>query len=267
MQTVPAPNGRVTGSVMFYSRPEPLDIGLHGKLGITPSDKPFKFAEAAQVVPLQVPEFGAAAKSYPIIFAGDERAPMAVMSIRANENLFIKDGVIEPGIYIPAFIRRYPFVLANNPSAATAPQDSNAQMVVCIDRDADALAEGGDVPLFENGQPSTFTQQMIEFCSNFETDRKHSESFVSRMKALDLFEPRQVYFTPRDADNVAGAPIMLADYFGISEVKLNALPADAIKELHTSGALRQIYAHFDSVQNWDRLVTRNFSQLPQTANA
>ncbi|MHB8283285.1 MAG: SapC family protein [Caulobacteraceae bacterium] len=271
METVPVPNGPLTGNVLFYSRPEPLSIELHGKLGVNRSDTPFRFAEKAQAVPLQVTEFGFAAKSYPVIFAGDDRAPMAVMSIRANENLFIKDGASEPDIYIPAFIRRYPFALANNPAPAGAQNGAQAagapQMIVCIDRGADAIAENADVPLFVNGEPSDFAKQMIEFCSNFETERLRTESFVARMKALDLFETKQATFTPRDANNNPGQPIMLADYFAVSEEKLAALPAEVVMELHTSGALRQIYAHLDSMQNWERLVARSLAAAPVAANA
>jgi hypothetical protein len=257
METVPLPNGPLVGNVLFYSRPEPLSVELHGKLGVNRSDKPFRFAEKAQAVPLQVTEFGFASKSYPIVFAGDDRVPMAVMSIRPDENLFVRDGTIEPDIYIPAFIRRYPFALANNTTPAGAQGDANAQMIVCIDRGADALAEKADVPLFENGQPSAFTQQMIDFCSNFEIERQRTESFVNRLKALDLFETRQATFTPHDANNTPAAPVLLADYFGVSEEKLAALPGDVILELHTTGALRQIYAHLDSVHNWERLVARS----------
>jgi hypothetical protein len=267
METVPLPNGPLTGNVLFYSRPEPLSVELHGRLGVNRSDKPFRFAETAQAVPLQVTEFGFATKSYPIIFAGDDRVPMAVMSIRANENLFIKDGTMEPDIYIPAFIRRYPFALANNPSPTGSQGDNAAQMIVCIDRAAEALSENADVPFFDNGQLSDFSQQMIDFCSNFETERQRTESFVNRLKALDLFETRQATFTPRDANNNPAPPVLLADYFGVSEEKLAALPADIIMELHTTGALRQIYAHLDSVQNWERLVARSTTAAPTAANA
>lgn len=265
MKTVPASNRPLTGSVLFYSQPEPLSVELHGKLGITPSDKPFRFAENAQAVPLQVPEFGIAARFYPIIFAGDDRMPMAVMSIRANENLIIKNGVIEPDVYIPAFMRRYPFVLAANPSA---PHQTDApQMIVCIDRAAEALAENGDVPLFENGQPSAFTQQMIEFCNNFEIEGQRTALFINRLKQLDLFETKHISFTPNDENNNPATPVMIAEYFGISEEKLAALPAEVVMELHTSGALRQIYVHLDSAQNWERLIARSVISAPVAGRA
>jgi hypothetical protein len=265
METVPAPSGPLAGRVMFYSQPEPLSFEQHGKLGITRSDKPFRFAENAQALPLQASEFGAAAKSYPIVFAGDDRTPMAVMGIRANENLFVQDGVIEPDIYIPAFIRRYPFVLANN--SPTANQADASRMIVCIDCGAEALTEGGDVPLFENGQLSTFAQQMVEFCSNFEIERQRTENFVNRLKKLDLFETKQVTFTPSDETNTPGEPVLIADYFAISEEKLAAVPAEALMELHTSGALRQIYAHLDSAQNWEGLLARSVISAPVAGNA
>jgi hypothetical protein len=265
METVPVPNGPLSGNVLFYTQPEPLSIELHSKLGVNRSDNPFRFAMTAQAVPLQVTEFGFATKSYPIIFAGDERTPMAVMSIRANENLFIKDGVIAPDVYIPAFIRRYPFALANNPASPAGPGE--AQMIVCIDRAADAMGENADVPLFENGKPSAFAQSMIEFCSNFETERQRTESFVNRLIALDLFETKQATFTPRDANNNPGQPVMLADYFAVSEEKLAALPSEVVMELHTTGALRQIHAHLDSMQNWERLVALSMIAAPVAANA
>jgi hypothetical protein len=86
-------------------------------------------------VPLTVTEFAPAALTFPVIFAGDDRVPLAVMGLNTGENLFIgADGSIEPNVYIPAYIRRYPFVLAND--------DTQDRLIVCIDRGSDLLAEG-----------------------------------------------------------------------------------------------------------------------------
>jgi len=133
-------------------------------------------------------------------------------------------------------------------------------------RAADVLAEGGEVPLFENGQPSAFTQQAIQFCTDFETERRRTEQFVQTLRSLDLLESKQTTFTPRAPDGTAGEPIQLADYFAVSEEKLAALPAAKIAELNASGALRQIYAHLTSMLNWDRLVTKTAIRSP-VANA
>jgi hypothetical protein len=255
--------GQISGNVLFYSQPEPLTPELHGKLGVKRMDGPFKFAKAGHAVPLTVGEFPLAAVTGPIIFVGDEKLPIAVMGLNAGDNMFLKDtGVFEAGVYIPAYIRRYPFVFAND--------SANNQMVLCIDRAAEFIVEGGDMPFFENGQPSQYTQNCIEFCNNFEIERQRTLSFVQILKDLDLFEQKVANFTPTNPDGSAGEPQKIADYWGVSEEKLNALPAEKIIELRDNGALGQIYAHMLSLVGWDRLIalalTRS-AQAPEAANA
>lgn len=255
-------SGEVTGNVLLYSRPEPLNPEQHSKLGLSQVDQPFNFARSAHAVPIAVTEFGPGSLCYPIIFTGNDYQPLAIMSIRQNENLFITDqGFFEFDTYVPAYIRRYPFVLAND--------ERNQQLVVCIERDADAVKENGEVPLFENGQPSAYTQQAIEFCTNFETERMRTVNFVQLMRDLDLFELKEANFTPQNPDGSTGTPVRLADYYGVSEEKLNALPAEKLVELRDSGALQQIYAHINSLLNWDKLVAKTMQKdnaAPSAAN-
>jgi hypothetical protein len=260
----PQPNP-VSGNVLLYERPEPLDARRHGNLGLTRTDKPFSFVAKQHFIPLHVGEFGPASINYPIIFAGESRAPLAVVGMSAGENLFVaEDGGYRPGVYVPAFIRRYPFVGALDEVAQ--------KMVVCIDRASDLWIEGGgDVPLFENGQPTEFTKSCIEFCGQFDADRLRTEAFVKLLTDLELLESRQTTFTPRGADGTAGETQVLAEYFAVSEVKLNALPADKLVELRDNGALAQIYAHINSLFAWDRLINESLVKLaaeqPQAANA
>jgi hypothetical protein len=213
-------------------------------------------------VPIAVTEFGPAGLTYPLIFMGEEYQPLAVMSIRQQENLFINDqGLFEFDSYVPAYIRRYPFVLAND--------QNNSQLVVCIERDAAAVQENGQVPLFTDGEPSAFTKQAIEFCTNFEAERQRTVGFVQMLKDLDLLELKEAIFTPQNPDGSQGAPVKLADYFGVSEAKLNAVPLDKLAELRDSGALQQIYIHMNSLLNWDKLVSRTLqrdSKAPSAAN-
>ena len=184
MSTPQAPaNGEITGAVMLYSRPEPLNAQAHGELGLVQTEHPFAFAFAANAVPVQVTEFGPASINYPIIFAGDERAPLAIMSVRPNENLFITEGRFDPEAYVPAFIRRYPFVVATNPQ--------NDQAIVCIDVDAHFLSKGGgDVKLFENGEPSEYTKNAIKFCEDFEMETQRTKSFVEMLKNGKTVHPQ-----------------------------------------------------------------------------
>lgn len=261
MDTVPVPDGQITGNVLLYSKPEPLSIELHGALKMKRSDTPYAFAAMSHVIPVQVTEFGPASLSYPIIFAGEEKLPLVVMSIRPEENLYVsQDGKFAEDAYIPAYIRRYPFVLANN--------ESQEQMIVCIDRNAASLSAEGDVPLFEGGKPSEYTEAAIKFLSDFESERQRTVQFTEMLKSLDLFEPKQTFFQPPGVNGAPPAdPVQIADYFAVSEEKLKLLPSDKLTELRDTGALQQVYAHVNSLFGWDRLIAKTLARAPVVANA
>lgn len=253
----------LTGNVLFYSQPEPLSVDLHGKLGANPVDKPYAFVAKTHLVPLTVTEFAPGALSYPIIFVGDNKQPVAVMGLNPDTNLFVSDdGEFRPEAYVPAYVRRYPFVFAND--------DAQQRMILCIDRAAPFIVEGGETPLFDGDQPAAYTQQAMEFCNNFEQERLRTDSFVALLKELDLFETREANFTPRNPDGTAGPQQKIAEYFAISEDKLKALPAEKFAELRDNGALGQIYAHLVSLLGWDRLIAMAFTRAsaqPTAANA
>ena len=240
--------GGITGNVLFYISPEPLNREQHAKLALVHNDKPYSFAAKGSAVPLTVTEFAPAALSFPVIFAGEDRVPLAVMGLNNGENLFVNaDGSIETGVYIPAYIRRYPFVLANDESAD--------RLIVCIDTGSSLLSEAGETKLFDDkGEPTEYTQNCIKFCDDFEAERRRTDSFVQLLKDNDLFELKTAVFTPTDAAGVAGEPQTVAEYYGVSEEKLNALPIEKLKELQTNGALAQIYAHLVSLVGWDKLI-------------
>ena len=255
--------GPITGNVLFYSKPEPLSKETHAKLGLRRIDKPFAFAAGSQVAPLTVAEFPVAALSFPLIFAGERRQPLAVMGVNADANMFIEPGGgFEAGVYIPAYIRRYPFVLANDPKGE--------QLVVCIDRAAPMLGDLPDLAFFDAaGEPTEYTKNCMKFCNDFEVEVRRTESFIDLIKDLDLFETRTQTYTPTNPDGSAGAPQTVAEYFAISETKLKALPPEKLQELLANGAVGQIYAHLMSLLGWDRLIALAIARqaaAPRAAN-
>ncbi|TAJ56662.1 SapC family protein [Brevundimonas sp.] len=255
----------LSGNVLFYGKPEPLSVEAHGGLGVDPVEKPYGFVAQTNLVPLTVTEFAPAALSYPVIFVGDARMPVAVMALRGGENLFVNDaGEFRPEAYIPAYVRRYPFVFAND--------DVQKRLILCVDRDAPFIREGGATPLFIDGKPSPYVDQAMEFCNNFELERQRTDAFVRLLTDLDLLDTREAVFTPRNPDGTAAAPQKIAEYFAVSEDKLKALPAEKLVELRDNGALGQIYAHLVSLLGWDRLIAMTFQRnaavaQPAAANA
>lgn len=250
-------NTGLDGNVLFYSKPEPLSSDLHAKLGVNSVEKPYAFVGASHVVPLTVTEFAPAALSYPVVFLGESKQPVAVMGLRQSENLYVTPaGDFRPEAYIPAYVRRYPFVFANDPQ--------NERLILCVDRAAPFIVEGGQTPLFKDGQPTDYVNQAMEFCNNFEQERQRTESFVKLLSDLDLFDVREAVFTPRNERGEPGEPQKLADYFAVSEEKLKTLSPEKMAELRDNGALGQIYAHLVSLLGWDRLIAMAFQRAAET---
>ncbi len=255
-------SAQLTGNVLFYKQPEPLALETHGKLGVKRIDQPFGFLRDAHAVPVTVSEFGLAAGSYPIIFVGEERTPVCVMGVRQGQNLYVQeDGNADPDAYIPAFVRRYPFVFAND--------DAQERLLLCVDRQAPMVTDTPDIPFFEGDKPSKFTEDAIEFCKEFERQRRATMDFVKLLKDADLFEQKTVSFTPRDAQGKEGESQKIADYWAVSEDKLNAMPAEKYVELRDNGALGAVYAHLVSLLKWQQVINRavRVNQIQPVGNA
>jgi len=234
-------------TALIYENPRPLDAARDANLKVR-EIVDLSFARKVNTIPINLSEFSAVARHYPIGFIGDGAVPMAIVGLQ-KENLFLDDqGRWKPGVYVPAFVRRYPFIFAND--------EQSKQMVLCIDRAAEFIVDKGfDLPFFEaDGQPSAYTKNCIEFCNNFELERQRTVNFVQILKDLDLFETKTATFAPTNPDGSAGPPQKIADYFGVSEEKLLKLPAEKYIELRDNGALPQIHAHLLSLLGWDRLV-------------
>lgn len=249
---------RLTGSVPLYKDVEPLNRQKHKTFGVKTVTSPFNFLKEWHFVPAISPEFALACGSYPIIFLGDKKMPVLVMGLRQGSNLFVtNEGTFDPDHYIPAYVRRYPFVSATNSG------DQNS--TVCVDVSADfVVSENPERPFFnENGEPTEYTQQAIDFVSAFENDARATEAFVERIKALDLLEQKNVKVAnPQDPEN----PVTVAEYWGVASEKFANLTAEQLKQLHDSGDLVAITAHLISLQRWDRILRRTSLQAaPQQA--
>lgn len=251
----------LTGNVLFYSKPEPLNVEQHRNYGVKRTDKPFSFAATANLVPLTVAEFAVAGASYPIIFVGEDRQPAALMGLREGENLYINaSGDFDDENYIPAFIRRVPFVFAND--AGTD------RMILCIDAGSPIVdPNGGDVPLFEGDKLTPYTEGVMNFCKEFEGERLRTVEFVKLLNELDLFETKTAtYQPPAGQDGVLPPLQTIGEYQGVSEEKVGKLSDAKLAELVRNGALPQIYIHLHSLVNWDRLIGRTLRRQNAAAN-
>ena len=250
----------VTGNVMMYENPQPLTHENHAKFGVKQVSKPFEFMKKSHFMPITAPEFGSASSSYPLIFAGDDKTPLAVMGIRPNENLFVEDGQFNNLFYMPAFARRYPFVLAGD--------NANDRFVVCVDEKAECVTKTKPTQAFFDGdKPSQFTNEAFEFIKKLEKDRISTYNMINRFKDIDLFDKKDMNFQGNNPDGSPAERQKIADYFAITDDKLRGLDAKTLKELGDNGFLAVAYAHMISLGNWQRLVnmTLSRSQAEQSA--
>jgi hypothetical protein len=210
-------------------------------------DRPFDFLQEVNAVPINVNEFGFVARNYPIVFApGNETnppVPLAVLSFRANDNLFIENGVWEQGCYIPAYIRRYPFIFAAD--------EQQQRFALAIDVDADVVGENADTPIFEGENLSQMAQQAMEFCRNFQQGNQETRQVGEILRQHDLLTQQEATI-----QNQNGERQVVSRYMGVDGTKLNNLPDNAFIELRRANALPYIYTHMMSMTNWSALIDR-----------
>lgn len=243
----------MTGQVPMYRKPEPLNYGLHGKLGIKRDGDALGFLKGTNYCLVVAGEFYQLCRHYPIIFAGEEHAPIAIMGLKEGQNAFVReDGTYEPYAYVPAFIRRYPFVLANS-----AGQE---QSIVCIDRAYELIGEDAETPFFVNGEPSEDTKRSMEFLQLFESDRKLTQELVKIMKDYDLFADMTATYNEQATATQPARSTPIASYRGVPQEKLDALDGKALKDLRDRGVLGMIIAHQISLQNWTLVMHRSMER-------
>lgn len=249
----------LTGNVLFYKNPEPLNPDVHATLGISAVPAPHGFVAETNVVPLTVSEFPAASLSYPIVFIGENFMPVAAMGLSSGQNVFVSaEGVFKSDAYLPAFARRYPFVFAND--------EGQQRMILCVDVEAPMVKKSNpDVPFFENGKATAYVENAMQFCTDFETERRRTESYVQLLRDLNLLAPRETLYRPQNPDGSAGEPQKIAEYFAVDDKALNALSPEKLAELRDNGALTHIYAHLNSLLAWDKLIALTLERNQQAA--
>ncbi|HET8554872.1 MAG TPA: SapC family protein [Rhodanobacteraceae bacterium] len=235
--------------VLFYERPVPLNREGHKDLRIKPINN-VAFAAKAHSVPLTVVEFGPAARDFPILFGGnslEEAGPLAMLGLNQSENAFVdENGQWEAGAYVPAFIRRYPFVLAEKPEGA-----EGDDFTVFLDEDyAGFGTEEGERLFNEDGSDTDTLKNAVRFLGEFQEHVKRTHAFTKRLRELDLLEPRSAQI--KDGENT----MVINGLFLVNEEKLRQLDEKVAHELLADGSMGWIYAHLLSLSNIDRLKMR-----------
>jgi hypothetical protein len=231
--------------VMFYEKPVLLNREAHKNKKIAPSSS-FTFASKANSLYAAGVEFIEACKEYAIVFTqvgAGKIVPVVMLGLREGENLYIsKDGKWNAG-YVPAFVRRYPFVLA---------ELEGQQMGVCIDEGYSGLNEKDGDALFDSkGNNTPFLQNALDFLNRYQVEYLRTDRFCERLKSMGLLMQMNA-----KADLFDGTSFTVNGLMVVDERKLLQLGDAQALEVFRSGELSWIYAHLVSLSNLNRLVDK-----------
>jgi len=237
-----AGDGKQAALPIFYSRPRPLDATGDRGLSLQPV-MDYGFARATNSVLLGAAEYPRAMRNYPIVFTSREpRVAVAVLGLEGNENLLVgEDGRWREGEYIPAYIRRYPFIFLEQPG--------RAELTLCIDEASGLLTQSDDHLLFEGGEPTQLVRNAVNFCREFHEQTLGSAAFVAELTRQGLLVSNEARIRLN-----SGKELTLRDFQIVDEVKFNALPDDVFLDWRRRGWLPLVYAHLMSMASWTSLV-------------
>ena len=203
-------------------------------------------------IPVTVDEFASAQRFFPIIFsAGDSPVPLALLGLNEGVNVFMgEDGKFTENVYVPAYVRRYPFMLAKL-------RPDTDELSVCFDPTADAIGpfDEGDA-LFEDGQPADATKQILAFCEQFEQAGQRTEAFMKDLVESELLMDGELSIQP-DPEK---PPFIYRGFQMVNEEKLRDLRGDQLRKMNQSGLLPLVYAHLFSLAQMREVFGRQLAQ-------
>ncbi len=246
----------VSRQMLVYQATVALSPSRHADLSIEATTD-YSFAAELNAVPLTAVEFARAAQEYAIVLAqggGGELVPAALVGVRPGENLFVAPDRSWRGRYVPAFLRRHPFVFAS--------ADADDRLTLCIDEACRGLnREGRGERLFtSDGRPTVHLEERLHFVQAYQTQAERTRRFMQRVQTLDLLEPMHL----QAQTDAAGATRTLGGFMGVSRERLRALDAPTLQALAANDELELLYLQLNSLHNLDLLKTRLAAAVTDT---
>jgi hypothetical protein len=224
---------------LFYNDLEPLSSQAHADFRVRPQEKA-PFLANQHAVPVTVEEFPLVQRYMPIVFSvGEDPVPLALMGLNEGVNVFFDEEgkLLDPNFYVPAYIRRYPYLLARL-------RPDSDELSLCFDPTSEAVGafEDGD-KLFDGDQPTELTKGILQFNEQFEQAGARTGMFVKDLKDMGLLIDGEVSIQP----DGAAQPFVYRGFQMVDENKLNELRGDQLRKIVQNGMLPLIYAHLFSL--------------------
>jgi len=233
---------------LFYKKVVPLNKGIHSELYIE-NIEGYQHTKETNSIYIAAVEFLQISKEYPIVFAADANKkvfPVALLGLQKNKNLFVDNKGKWTANYIPAYVRRYPFILAT-------PDEKEPTFTVCIDESYPGFNTAKEgAPLFnEKGEQLDVLKQAVDFLQDYQTHVHLTTLFCENLSKLDILESMQA-----DIEHADGEKTSLGGFMGVNRDKLKALKPAQLTELVKTDQMELIFAHLASLANISGLMKR-----------
>lgn len=232
--------------LLIYERATAITVDAHKDWSVQ-TGKSFAFAAGLNSAPLLAAEFATAAPELTIVFSGTEEAvfPSVILGMRDGQNLFVGADGAWTGTYVPAFLRRYPFVFAES--------DDKGTFTLCIDEEFEGLnREGRGERLFDSeGARTQYLTNMLNFVSSYQGQYERTKLFCQRLVELKVLDSAQARFATPDGKTGA-----LSGFFTINRDRLKAIPEEHLREMFGNDELELCYLHLQSLNNINGLTQR-----------
>jgi hypothetical protein len=237
---------------LFYNAIEPLNLDQHGTMKVRGISGMPELGRT-HAIPLTVDEFTLVQRHFPIVFSvGGTPVPIALMGLNEGVNVFLDENgrPLDTNIYIPAYLRRYPFLLAKL-------RPESDELSLCYDPTSGAVGDFADgEPLFDGDQPSAATKAILEFCEQFEAAGLRTNAFVEDLVKSDLLMDGEVAIQPEGFDQ----PFVYRGFRMVDEEKIRNLRGDELRKMNQNGMLPLIYAHLFSLSQMRDVFARQMQQ-------
>ncbi|MGY6552101.1 MAG: SapC family protein [Erythrobacter sp.] len=225
---------------LFYNDLFPLNSREHANWKVAPLEDA-SFLANTHALPLTVEEFIDAQRWFPIVFTvGDNPVPIALAGLNEGVNTFMdEDNKFRGDAYIPAYVRRYPFMLARL-------RPDSEELSLCFDPTVKNIGANveGEAMFNDKGEPTEYTQKVLDFCRQFEEAGQRTKAFMDQLEQLDIMMDGEVAITRTDQPDT---PFVYRGFRMVDENKLRELPAAKLEELNKNGIMMLIHAHLFSL--------------------
>jgi SapC len=247
----------------LHRKPTGLDSALHRNLKVKVPVADWSPASELNAVFVAAVEFIDICREYPIVFVkagteadgSDSIAPIAVMGLTQNSNLYLTGGRWRAA-YMPAVVHTYPFCVARL---------DDERLAICYDAEWPGAGTDEGQPLFdEQGQPTELLKNVQTQLETLEGEIQRTRAVCKRFQELGLLQPMRFDVTLPD-----GAKHSVDGFMTLDDKKVTALPDNVVGELHRNGLLGLMHLHWASMANMRRLVDwhveRSAAQAPAKA--